>query len=816
MAKKQKFQTVNFDIRAQDPMQVNVRHDAADGSLRPVGPPASCGRAPGALLGAVACDGRDVIVSSAGDRIFITDPAKDAPVEIAAHDGEITAGVGVDGGMLLTGDHAGTSPCRLDVDYYTGAATLDTPLPRHGAPRLVRVDDGVLSRPMPARKLKGIYSRTAHIIEHDDMHDLTADYAEAYCDLCDLAAARSRYIQPVIARLTARDARGTIVYRSAPVMISPASGVQLLEVERTLGGQDFNEAGGVTLQAVPFSIGICFPAEVPAAWRSRVATLEVETTSQLHPVSLKLPSAVRVSVSASGSATLAVTAPGADTASGGVAGEGSIMRRRVESLLGQQEKAFAVARTMPFPSVPAPVSGIFRAAGADCRAEAMAVSDARPADAENASDQPAAWMMNYPHTFSAACGAAGGGMVMWGCVTTRLFDGYTVAEQSISISPATSAQPTTSIVTLADGRMLVDSVTETSAVSAELSPLIVYPHPAAVKVTIITGTKKWEAPLRPTPCRRMAYALASDLKPVRPSVEQGMHIVPEGSSVTERYPSAVAVAPLSSPLDIVAAATAGDGRITAVTPVLRSGSSLDISRRQFYVFTRRGIMAVSVAGNPARITPVLLDHRPVMMAQSVAESADGVLAIAGEDLVMVSGNKVATLLVNTGPCSVGRCGRYGEIWIVSAASDPTLIFNPATKYAFYRNDLYPDEMLNDGARLLLRPADGRLHDASEELSRPMPVEIKSRICLPRARAVGAMGVRLICSGFSGSIYLAGDNGIHSPDGAYRIVAFDVEGELNRPLESRVVAHPFRYVTLGISGRMSADARLESAWCAIKT
>lgn len=816
MAKKQKFQTHDFDIGAQDPIQVNVRPDAVDGALRPVGHPALIGLAPGALLGAVACDGRDVVVSSSGGHLYVTDPVSDAPAEVASLDEEITAAVEVDGGLLLTADHTGTSPRRLEVDYRSGRATLQAPLSRHGAPRLVRIDDGVITRPLPARKLKGSYSRTTHIIEHDDMHDLTRDYADVYCDVCNLASSRGRYIQPVLARLTARDSRGALLYRSAPVMIAPAAGVQLLEAERPLTGQDFNEAGSVTLQAVPFSIGLCFPAQVPAEWRQRVATLEVETTVQLHPVSFQLPSVVHISIPASGSATLVMTAPGAHTTSAGIADDGSLMRRRVETLLDNQEKAFTVARSMPFPEEWSTVTGIYRAGASDCRAEAAPAFAASSAADRDMDGAPAPWMLNYPHTFSAACGTSGGGMVMWGCITTRLFDGYTVAEQSISVSPVSSALPATSIITLADGRMLVDSVTETSAVPTELSPLILYPHPTAVKVTIITGTRKWEAALRPTPGRRMAYALATDLKPVTPSAELGMHIVPEGRQVTERYPSVVAVASLTSPLDITATSVAGEGTVTAVTSALRCGSSLDISRRHFYVFTRGGILSVTAAGDYHRLTPVLLDHRPVMMAQSVAEGADGVLAIAGEDLVRVSGNKVTTLLVNTGPCSVGRCGRYGEIWMVSAVSDPTLIFNPVTKYAFYRKDLYPEEMLTAGERLLLRTADGKLHDASEEQSSPMPVEIRLRVSMPRARAVAAFGVRLICSGFSGRIYLAGDNGVHSPDGAYRIVGFDVEGELNRPLESRVAAHPFRYVTLGVSGRLAADARLESAWCATKT
>ncbi|MDE6484927.1 MAG: hypothetical protein K2L14_06005 [Duncaniella sp.] len=813
MAKKLKFQTYDFDVSSQNPVQVNVRQDSVDGSLRPVGSPAPAGNAPGALLGSVGCKGRHVVVSTLDGDVYVNDPLKDAAVKAGTLDCDITSAVNVEGGMLLMSALSGEPPCRLTVDFETGEAAIEKPLPRHGAPRLVRIDDGVLSVPLPARKLKGSYSRTDRSLLPDDLHTLTDDYAMAYRDICGLAASRHRFIQPVMARVTARDSRGTMVYRSAPVLITPQSGAQLTETSRSLGGDALNEAGAATVQAVPFSIGIVFPAAVPSLWRERVAIIEVETSEQIHPVTFSLPSAARIESAGSQSAALVVTAPGVDAASGGIAADGSEMRRRITGVLMNTDSALSVAHSMPLPAGASTVTGIYRASSPDCSRQVdsvIATASLLPADKASSTDSR---LLDYPHTFSAACAGSAGGKILWGNITAKMFGGYTVAEQSVGTDSSTAAVAATSIITLDDGRMLVDSITERVSVTKELSPLIVYPHPSAVKITILTGTKMWEASMRPTPCRRMAYALASDLRPVIPSVNAGMHVVPDAATVTEHYPATVAIADTAAPLEIEAAATAAPGAITAITAELRAGSSLDITRRRFYVFSRGGISSVTSGGSPLRLTPVMLDHRAVMMPQSVCAAADGILAVAGGDLVKISGNKATTLLVNAGPCSLGLCGRYGEVWLVSASVDPTLIFNPATGYAYYRTDVYPEEMISAGDRLLLRMADGALLDASAEQSGSMDVEMTFRICLKRAKAVRAFGVRAYGGTVKGKIILAADNGIHSPDGVYRIVDFDIDGELNRPLESRVAAHPFRYITLGVRASVSHDFRLEGAWCA---
>lgn len=792
---------------------MNVRQDAADGSLRPVGRPSSVGTAPGALLCAVACEGRDVVISTSEGAVYITDPLKSAPALVAELDCDIAAAVNVDGGVMLMPALEGESPRRLEVDYHSGEAVMVSELPRDGAPRLVRVDDGVLTRPLPARKLKGAYSRTDKLLIPDDLHALSDDYATAYCDISGLAAARHRYIQPVMARVTARDSRGVMLYRSAPVLITPRQGAQLIEAARPLAGDTLSELEATVLQATPFSIGLVFPAEIPAVWRERVALVEVETSEQIHPVTLTLPSVSRIESASSGVSTLWLSAPGVDTAAGGIATEGSEMRRRITGLLMNSDTALAVAHSMPMPSTAATFTGIYRASSPDCHRQVEAVMSAASHVPSGSSTTPAPWQLNYPHTFSAACAGVSGGKILWGNLHSRLFAGYTVAEQGISVSTGTSSLPATCVVTLDDGRMLVSSVTEKLTVTSQISPLIVYPHPSAVKINIILGMKMWEATLRPTPCRRMAYALSADLRPVTPATVLSMHIVPDASVVTDHYPEATAMADISSPLEIEATAIAATGTVTAITPELRAGSSLDIMRRHFYVFSRGGIASVTAGGTPWRLTPVMLDHRPVMMAQSVAEAADGIIAVAGGDLVKVAGNRVTTLMVNTGPCSVGGCGHYGEVWLVSATDDPTLIFNIATKYAYYRKDIYPEDMLTTGDRLLLRTSDGQLLDASSEVSMPAEVELTFRICLPRARAVRAFGVRMFSQTFDGKIILAADNGIHSPDGAYRVVDFDIDGELNRPLEARVLTHPFRYITLGIRAKVSHNSRLESAWCA---
>ncbi len=815
MARKATSNVYDFDTGSQDPMQVNVRLDASGGSLRPVGRPQKVCDVPGSVLGVVACDGRDVIFTADDGKVYATDTSDGKTEQVMKADVDFTAAVNVSGGPLLTADLSGMSPVRINVDKSTGKAVACRLPDRRHAPRLSRVDGGVISRPLPERTLKGTYSRSSVMLHPDDLHSLTKDYSTAYCDICNLAVAAGRYVQPVIARVSALDSGGQVLFRSAPVMISPDSGAQLTQVSRQLSGAGLNIVKETMLQATPFSIGVTFPPGFASTWGDIVASVAVEVSPQIHPVNLDMLSAARIEHAGSDDAVVTLTAPGLSVTSGGIAREGSEMRRRVEAVVMNIDEAMRVARTISWNNgtTPADVTGIFRAETVGCEAETRAMGELISQAAGDSSCELPLRLLNYPHTFSAACGGVSGGKMLWGGLTARLFDGYTAAEQSVKHSSVTSPVSLTSIVTLADGRHLVNTVTDSYMILSQLSPLIVYPHPAAVKITIIADGKKWESALRPTACRSMAWCLADDLRPVTPVTDAGNTAVPAGDEVLMRMPGAVALAPVVAPLEVGAVVEVGREAVTAVTPQVRAGSSLDVRRHHFYVFTRGGISAVTAGSGSKMLAAVRLDYRPVMTGAAVTEGADGVFAVAGEDLVKVSGNKVVTLLENTGPCIAGRAGTLGEIWLVSASSDPTMVYNPATQYACYRTDVRPEELITAGERLLLRLQSGEVLDASAETAVPMTVSLTFRRSFKRAAAVKAFGLRLFSSDFKGKVILAADNGIHSPEGAYRIVDFDISGALNRPIESKVLAAKYRYVTLGVRATVSPDTRLEAAWFA---
>ncbi|MCM1519674.1 MAG: hypothetical protein NC098_02700 [Lachnoclostridium sp.] len=807
---KEKHTIKQIDLTNPAEIRVNTRIDSKTGQISPTGDPKHMGRIRGSFLvrhhSGVIISEDDNVIYAYYERAGVTERVCDTEVSPSG-------GFNYPGGVFLTFGGSGIAALRLEIDDDGTSVTPVGEVDRLTAPGLRRVDDAAIIVSLPERPLKGFYTSRSSALQPEDAATLSADLTDAYETVHELAAARHRYVQPVIARLVARDVDGHEIYRSAPVMIAPAAGPQCTGIERRMTGEGYAIVNAASLSAIPFSIGIDFPTDMSQMWKTLALTLHVEVSPQLHAVDFDLPAGFRFSSFSATEARLNMTVPGIDvTASAkGIASVGTELRRRIEAVLDNFDQAKVNAFTLNLRSadLSSRVTGIYAAAVSDTRKQVTRLLSIASMAVTQADSSLVA--ISYPHTFSAACGAVSGEVVLWGDLTARLFPGYTAMEMAITTASLTSGtRPVTTIVELDDGRLLVNAGVVTGVLPEGFSPLLTYPHPRARRITILLGMKSFSAEMRPLPGGTMAYALTAGFTPAVPDTELDMHIVPAADEIRFSYPESVAATNVDE-LQMPGALTrCASGKVVEVTPASRGNASWDFARQRFYAFTRGGICTVTSSASISSLSVSIIDSRPVLSRNAVCDLDNGQAAIAGGDLIMIRGNKSDTLCSNVNAIEIGWNAEMRELWMVDYINAVTDIFNVDTADLFTRTDFCPYLMVSQGGRLLLLSAEGELTDASSEMSTDSKhIRLTFRTPLARAAAVTGLSVRMTGSHINGSIILAGDNGCYGTT-SYRLVEYKIDGELNRPIEGRVYGFPFRWITFHIDAAVSTDTRLHSA------
>lgn len=667
-----------------------------------------------------------------------------------------------------------------------------------GFPALSRIDMGIVSESLPPRKLRGVYDSHSNVLDAADIDTLTDDWLDAYCRLGDRAAASGGYVAPVIARVCLRRRDGSILHTSAPVIIGPEAGVQATGASLTLKGEGYAEASGTTLTATAFAIGISFPSAGETAWPGAVGSVEILVSPQLHPVDATVKVTACFGTFAGGTGHLSLTAPGvADK--GDVAATGTPFHRRVTAALARLD----LIMTPTVLSVSSGDTVIYNPAWSDTRRQLSRLVTVLGADIDRW-DDAVMREISAPHSFTAAVAGHSGDMVVWGDITARRFDGYTAREFGVShktISP--SVIPTACRVKFSDGSSVVSGLTERCFNTEALSPLITYPHPDAVELTVIAGTRSVTFPLSPLGDGRHAFWLDPKCRQVTPPVNSEIFVYPAAQPPVLRFADSIAVSHRDTPLKIKSVVRTGCGCVTALTPSVRTSSSWDFGRGRFYVFTTAGICAAALSEKNPSVS--VIDSRGVTGHRSVVSTPAGVAAIAGGDLVLISGSRCKTLRAGVGNVMAGWCGNRGELWLVDAVGGETMVCDTKGNRLMTRDDVAAVDLYSAPSALYLLTGDGILLDASCETAVNPAVSVEWCVRVPLdipARLTG-MTVSLFSSGFNGHVTLLGDNGA-GVNHALPIVDMDIDGEINTPVSARVIAPVRRYATLRIAGAATPD------------
>ena len=268
----------------------------------------------------------------------------------------------------------------------------------------------------------------------------------------------------------------------------------------------------------------------------------------------------------------------------------------------------------------------------------------------------------------------------------------------------------------------------------------------------------------------------------------------------------MAVSSTADPNVVTAATLVGDGSqgLTAVEGVPRSGSSVEFGRSAFYLFGENGIFTLSVNAARTSLSVSALDPRGIAGPEAVAVLPDRLLVIAGDDLIELKASRVTTVARGMGMATAAHCSATGETWLADSAGRVTVIAADGT--LFSRDDITVTAMAASGASLYLRDDGGNVWLADCETPAGDEVEVEWRCRVRARRGVGCIGWAVASSSCRLRLSLAGDGGAGSSC-AVPLLSLMVDGEVNHPIVSCVVAPPRHALTLSVGGTVAADTVL---------
>ncbi|MDE6378472.1 MAG: hypothetical protein K2K72_06990 [Duncaniella sp.] len=606
---------------------------------------------------------------------------------------------------------------------------------------LVRNDMDTVTVPIPALTLKGDYNTTSRSLTQPDADSVTAAVAKAYTDLCAQAAARGQFLQPVVARYRLRALDGSVVYTSAPMVISAAAGMQATRTRLELTGDGGRQASLVPLTATLFTVSHTFSAPLPQQWSRLLQGVEILVSPQLQPYAEGLPSQIRHTASSATMQTFTVSLPGTDRD-----GASSLPARTVAALLDNEEDpaCWTPLSTRPVLTL---------------KQECALISSLLKLSAPYPDEQTRLERrLSPPHSFTAGCGARNGDLMAWGNLEVLPFGGYSPAEMVTGrVHSEWAACPMAAAVTMADGSVHVSSITLSNTEVASFSPLLAYPAPDAVELTLIAGRKRVTVSLHPTPSGRYSYWLSSDLAPLTPGDTLPSFLLPAKVEKRCQLPGAVALCSADTPLRPLAVSRTDCSVIHSIHATPRLANSLNSAESRFYALGTGGVYSLSPALNRSRLRISCIDQRPLLSPLLATEMPGGVAALLDGSLVTFTGTRVNELISPCAGVALAWNSRHRELWLSQADSAEALVTDLTA------TDRWRRQLPSTGATLLsaggagrIVPADGRIYDLNSEGAQGgVTVGLTAVMSsLPAPATVALLSLPLYGTGITGTISLS--------------------------------------------------------------
>ena len=560
---------------------------------------------------------------------------------------------------------------KISVDSISGSKVSRPPLPR------IRMQEySGLASDFASITLSKKYDTLTHV-SPADTGKISQAVNDAYNTLDADARSLGLWWQPAMFQTVMRDKVGEIVMISPPMLATHPKG-KCLSSSIELYSDDSRTTLASIINAPSWRMSIDIPDDAATSYAD-IATLEVVATPLLHSVDTNARCVVTMRRRADDNYFCKVKfTPPVATAK----------RRVVEDLVTHFDLAGRTLLTLTNPS-----------AYAGKNIALICPNDGNP-ESDNATIvsalkknpvrfSPNMTLLHAPHTFSARRVAESNGTCIWADLTSFPYEGYGVEHFAADYS--SGAWHAVAKVTFADGYSVVHTSEGTDNAPITFGPMLSYPSADAVSITltVMSGgiTRSGTFQLSPDASENRAIYISPDLLPFSLPDELEAFVAPTENRPIRKMSDYIATAMTSSPLSLMTAMHYPGLRIKALVPARFGQSAWDFGRSRFYAMGQCGIHILSVTKARSSISLNLIDNRKVQDAYAAVEANDSVYAIAGGDIVKISGSRLTTIAARTSSKALAWDGSRHEIWCISDDGSNVGIICCDMSYCSYTVDL---------------------------------------------------------------------------------------------------------------------------------
>lgn len=744
-----------------------------------------------------APEGLRLLCADARHRLYVTDAVSGGGEDVteAFYSGDEAPLCAEFTGDTLLVMYAG----GLKTFSYPGLRLLGGDVPAT-LPALRAVPAGRLVVSVRSRQLATEGLRTATALVAADARAVEADYRAAVATLAAEARAQGVLTQPVLARYVLEDATGNDVFTSPAVLLGTAQ----LGGSRTAAVDSGGLMAGYTVEADTWRLHLEVPAGLENAGVRRIrvmvspqfqTVLPEQSAVDLrlaHPSTGQYVAQVAVGLRPVAEALLPSNADAAARVVADAVARMAALERCVAQTL-----AGAAAHTLVCGAAGEPAEEYADVSAALRRA----VAAAAPADVLTAP----------PHSFSARCAAVAGRTVMWGNISPRRFGGYPV--QLFAATTRDKSWRGYIAVDFADGGRVVWSAAESTGAPATIGPLLSYPAPDAVAMTVVLavageGVVRGRFDLTPLADGHSSAWLAPELAPFRLTEEaaEGEDTPPAAVDTDSALPDCVVAADAAAPEWALASARGFGGEIRRMLPAAGGTAAWDFGRERVAVFSSGGLFTAALGSRRDVVAAGRIDGRRVEDASAVVRGTDGdVYAIASGALLRLRGRSVATLLPDAGEASaLAFDPARRELWLIGGGTARVICTAAADLPVYTRGAEGAAGVLDSAHGSMLLTPEGVKAVGREEAPEHAEVAWQADVELPAGFRPHTACLRMAGTDVALFASLAAA-GLGAPE-RVPTLGLRVSGDVADTLRVRLMSRPLRRMRLRLAGAVGADFR----------
>lgn len=673
-----------------------------------------------------------------------------------------------------------------------------------------------------AVSLSGVYT-AGDILTVPDRNKVLQAVNRAYESLYGEAVEEGVFFQPVIARAVVRDVHGTTIWHGPEVLVSHPDGIPL-ETPLKLG-MDSQSTTRLTTVSIPtYRLRVKCGTMTSQSAIEAADSLSVEIVSSFHTWSKDASHSVSPVTVTRGSVSgteLLVSQPGRERGFS----RADILRNHALTR-GALMYFDMLSVNVPVCSRPYKngVDEVIGCHGFPSLGKMYEKMNVALTDGHARTGKTDLWRLrlNAPHSFTARQVSSTGAVVAYGDMEALLYAGYTPTDYACAFRRAEGVEwQALTTVMFRDGTSVRRVSRGKDEIPQTLSPLTVYPDPAAVSVRIImkcsdeSKSRGWQAALTPDSSRRLAYGLSESLS--ERDLADYVGTEPDfdteaDSNVHLPLGDLVGVAGTETPLRIQGLNRIGR-RVTAIVGATSTAASWDYGRTRFYVFTDETLTLVNASADLETIACVNLANVGVDRPGRITGTDFQSIYFVGKTgtLYNVTGTRVTAMakLPDDTDC-LGYDAGDGRL-MAGATTGAGVIshINPTTGRTEMTSTGYGpfDGFFNSGNFILAPSQDGMYDVAMSHRGTPADgTEVRIEYSYQTKEPHKSVKVRCVfwnmdSSHFEGHLVLQRTTFSRRPVDTVR---YNVKGRVATKIAMPVVSRPFAQATLTIEGKVSSD------------